>query len=525
MTLSAFKHQLIVSCQAPEGDAFRDSASMARFALAAVRAGAGGIRANGPDDIRAIRAAVRLPIIGIQKAMMGDGRILITPTLEAARALVDAGADAIALDCTARGRRHGALERIARIRRELSVPVVADIATLEEAMAAIEAGADLVASTMRGYTEETAHVAAFDPAFIRELAAESRVPVVAEGRISSPEEAASALRAGAFAVVVGTAITAPQPIAQRFVDALARERRRLEPRNVIGIDLGGTSTKYGIVSGDGRLLSEAVAPTPWSSGRETLLAHLQRIALGCASQAPEAVAVGIATAGWVDPESGRVVYATENLPGWTGAQIAAEVSAAAGLPVAVENDANALAVAEYRFGAARHARDFVIITLGTGVGGGCYVGGKLNHGSHFFANAIGHMPVELDGVPCTCGLEGCLEAYTNAAALLRYAPGFATAEELIRAANAGERLAQAAIIVQARYLASGLASVVQLLDPELLIVSGGLAQDNPLLLEVLREELANRLTVWAQRRLEVRASDLGYHGGVLGAAAVALERF
>src|SRR5690349_23591265 len=130
----SFRHKLVVSCQASPGDAFYDSEMMARFARAAVDGGAAGIRANGPRDIAAIRRTVDVPIIGIQKTVMEDGRILITPTLDAARNLVEAGADMVALDCTVRGRRYGALERIQQIKTELGVPVLADIATADEAI-------------------------------------------------------------------------------------------------------------------------------------------------------------------------------------------------------------------------------------------------------------------------------------------------------------------------------------------------------------------------------------------------------
>ena len=520
MNLASLDKKLVVSCQAPEEDVFRSPDSMVRFAVAAARAGAGGIRANGVEDIRAIRAVISLPVIGIQKSMAEDGRVLITPSLEAARGVVVAGADIVALDCTERGQRYGALERLRRIRSELKVPVMADIATEEEAAAAVAAGADLVASTMRGYTDETAHIAVFEPEFIGDLKRRVTVPVIAEGRIWTPEDAVAAVRAGAFAVVVGTAITAPQRIAERFVAAIERDR----PRRVIGVDLGGTQTKYGIVDAAGNLENQGSLPTPWSAGRQALLDHLKHIAMSCASRAPDATAIGIATAGWVDPASGAVAYATENLPGWTGTQIAAELSSAAGLPVAVENDANALAVAEKQFGAARRARNFAVVTLGTGVGGGCYIGGELRHGAHYFANAVGHMPAVPDGEPCTCGLRGCLEAYANAAALLRYAPGFANAAQLINAASLGDAAARQAILTQAKYLAAGLAGLIQLLDPELLVIAGGLAQDNPLLIEALRDELARRVTVWPQRRLEIRLSGLGYHAGVLGAAAVAFQR-
>jgi N-acetylmannosamine-6-phosphate 2-epimerase/N-acetylmannosamine kinase len=527
---SALQGNLIVSCQAPEGSAFCDPASMAHFAGAAVEGGAAGIRANGPGDIHAIRQAVSVPIVGIWKALQDDGRILITPSFEAAQQLVGAGADLIALDCTRRGQAYGALDRLQRIRAELGVPALADIATVEEAVQAAGAGADAVLSTLRGYTPETQHVTAFEPSFIAELVRAVGVPVIAEGRIWTPRQGCEALDAGAFAIIVGTAITRPDAITRSFVSGLQARQRFAGPcGHFIGIDLGATRTKYGLVSGRGELLYHLTSPTPTHGGRDCLLKHLKETVAGCLKEAQrrgiKLDAVGVATAGWVDPATGQVVYATENLPGWTGAAIGSYLGDACGLPVVVENDANALAVAEKQFGAARTVSDFVCITLGTGVGGGCYVGQRLNRGSHFFANGLGHIPIQPEGIACTCGLSGCLETYTNSSALLRYAaPGnFPSAEEVIAAANSGDSTARNAIRTLAAYLAMGCASIVHLLDPELLILAGGLAQNNPILLNALVEGLAKRVMVWNQRKLRVQASSLGYCGGVLGAAAVALD--
>ncbi|NJD20331.1 MAG: putative N-acetylmannosamine-6-phosphate 2-epimerase [Gemmatimonadetes bacterium] len=216
-----FHRRLIVSCQALPGESFRDTPSMVRFALAAVEGGAAGIRADSPADVAAIREAVDVPILGKWNQTLDDGSRLITATFEAARALVEAGADMIALAATRRGQRHGALERLARIRSQLGVPVLADIATLDEALAAAAAGADLVLTTMRGHTEDTAHIPGFDLPFLAALVARSPVPVVAEGGLEAPELAAAALRAGAYAVVVGSAITRPVTITRRFAAAVA----------------------------------------------------------------------------------------------------------------------------------------------------------------------------------------------------------------------------------------------------------------------------------------------------------------
>lgn len=299
-------------------------------------------------------------------------------------------------------------------------------------------------------------------------------------------------------------------------------------RPIVGIDLGGTRTKAGVVTPEGELLGHFSSPTPAKAGREALLAHLADVARRGVELSRDAGrpagGVGIATAGWVDRPSGRVIYATDNLLGWTGTAVVESVSAAVGLPVAAENDANAFAIAERRFGLGRGVDDFVLITLGTGVGGGCYVGGRLNRGAHSLANSIGHIPIEHEGRACNCGGRGCLEVYANAEALLRYAgePPYSSMEALLAAAGQ-EMRAREAIREFAGRLATGILILVHLLDSRMVIVTGGLASDNPFLFDDLREIVGGRLIGSPYRSLEIRPSCLGYFGGVLGAAAVALE--
>jgi glucokinase-like ROK family protein len=521
--------KLIVSCQAREGDVFHDAQLMARFAAAAVAGGAAAIRANGAADVRAIRQVTSVPIIGIHKVRHDDGLPLITPTLESAKALVEAGADMIALDCTERGLQAGALERVRLIHNLLHVPVLADVANVDDGVAAAQAGADFVLSTLRGYTEDTNHVVGFDPQFIANLVRATHVPVIAEGQISSHEQARQAVAAGALAVVVGTAITRPTDLARGFALAIENEyTSRHMVTHTIGIDLGGTQTKYGLVSSDGTLLFKSAVETPARSGARALLDTLRRVVESAAQQASELgcspSAIGLATAGWVE-ETGRVVYATDNLPGWTGTPVGQELALASGLPVAVENDANALAVGEKRFGVAKSLDDFVCLTLGTGLGGGCYVGGALNRGTHYLANQLGHIPIVPDGIPCSCGVRGCLEPYVNTAALVRYAGnGLTTGAEVIAAANAGQPRAIEAVHTVARHLARGCATLVALLDPQALILGGGLAEKNPILIHALSLELEQLVRPWENHAPSILPSGLGYHGGVLGAAALAFDR-
>lgn len=212
--------RLIVSCQALEYEPLHGSHIMARMAVAAREGGAVAIRANSPDDIRAIRAAVDLPIIGLYKD--GDSGVYITPTLRHARAVAEAGADVIALDATLRPRPDGSLlaDIMTGIHDELGKLVLADVSTLEEGIAAAQMGADFVAPTLSGYTEYSPKLDGPDLALICALAESLSVPVIAEGRIRTPAEARAALDAGAAAVVVGSAITRPQWITAQFAAGL-----------------------------------------------------------------------------------------------------------------------------------------------------------------------------------------------------------------------------------------------------------------------------------------------------------------
>lgn len=221
-TLQRLRFGLIVSCQARPGSPLRSPHIMAAMAQAAEQAGAVGIRANGPEDIAAIRAAVRLPIIGIYKQNLPDVEVYITPTLAAAREVVAAGADLVAVDATGRLRPGGltAAQMIQGCRAELQVPVMADISNLAEGIAAAEAGADLIATTMVGYTPYSQHLSPPDFELIHELVSTVPTPVVVEGHITTPEQARRALDLGAYAVVVGAAITQPDWIARRFVTGM-----------------------------------------------------------------------------------------------------------------------------------------------------------------------------------------------------------------------------------------------------------------------------------------------------------------
>jgi N-acylglucosamine-6-phosphate 2-epimerase len=227
--------RLVVSCQASNGDPLDDLGTLLRIASSVLRGGAGGLRAEGAERIEAFRGITELPIIGIVKSFDANGEVYITPDFPSAKAVSDAGADVIALDCTAR--RLNAAEvamkkaeawpaLIERIHAELRKSVLADIASVEDGVAAEKAGADAVATTLYGYTAETAGVRTPSWELVERLLQQVRIPVVVEGHITSPEEVRKAFELGAWAVVVGSAITRPETITARFAAAASEAAQR-----------------------------------------------------------------------------------------------------------------------------------------------------------------------------------------------------------------------------------------------------------------------------------------------------------
>jgi N-acylglucosamine-6-phosphate 2-epimerase len=220
--VSALEGTLIVSCQAYPGEPMRDPRTMAQVAAAVAEGGAAAVRAQGLEDIRQVRAAVDVPVIGIWKD--GAEGVFITPTLEHCLAVVDAGADILALDGTTRPRPDGRsfAETVTAVRERFDGPLMADCDSVESALRAAELGVEIIGTTLAGYTDARPRTDGPDLELLGALA--GRLPatsvLVAEGRIHSPVQAAAARAAGAHAVVVGTAITHPSSITRWFHDAV-----------------------------------------------------------------------------------------------------------------------------------------------------------------------------------------------------------------------------------------------------------------------------------------------------------------
>ena len=405
------KGNLVVSCQAAPGDPLEDTETIRRIARAVTGAGARGLRINSAEHIAAIRRDTDVPIIGIQKRH-GDGNLRITPDFAAAAALAKAGASIIALDCTHRTWTFGEPWRqlIERIHDRLNLPVMADVATLDEALAAEQAGADFVGSTLNGYTEETRNIHSFNWSLLADMVRQIRIPIIAEGHISTPAEAARAISTGAVARRGRIRNHAPRHDCRSLRPRAANLPLRASPL-LVSISEGlpskqGLSTGLVLLAMPLRFLPmpftvEMQLP-PVSPGRWT------RCLVPRVTRASNS-ALGIASAGTIDAQDGSIFAATDNLPGWSGFKLREFAEQRSNLPVYVVNDAHAAALAELHFGSARSLIDFVSITIGTGIGSGIVSNGKLLQGPHGFAGSIGHHTIRFDGRPCNCGRRDVLK--------------------------------------------------------------------------------------------------------------------
>ena len=213
---------LIVSCQAPANSPLAKPEIIAAFAETAERNGAVGVRIDSPEHIRAVKKTVKLPVLGIYKVVYDSSDVYITPTFDAAKAIAAAGADVIAIDATLRRRPDGEnlTKIVRRIKEELNVPVMADVSTVEEGLNAFEAaGVDFVSTTLSGYTDETRHLIEPDFKLVENLERKLNIPVVCEGRLRCADDVQTAFDCGAFAVVVGGAITGIDQLVRQFVSA------------------------------------------------------------------------------------------------------------------------------------------------------------------------------------------------------------------------------------------------------------------------------------------------------------------
>ncbi|MGA2501432.1 MAG: ROK family protein [Tepidisphaeraceae bacterium] len=309
--------------------------------------------------------------------------------------------------------------------------------------------------------------------------------------------------------------------------------------SVLGIDIGGTKLAAGVVDADGRMLERGEVPTLAYEGLEPVLERIvglgRELLARAAAQKEPVQRIGIGCAGPVDLKAGKV-FDPPNLPGWSDVSLVRHIESALGLPAVLENDANAAALGEFRYGAGRGVRSLVYFTVSTGIGGGIILDGKVWHGLKDAAGEAGHMTVCPDGPVCGCGNRGCLEAMASGPSIARRAREavaagrltrlrevpVVTSADVVRLAQEGDAVAREVWEAAVKYLGIGVASVITVLAPERIVLGGGVTRAGDFLFEPLRVEVRRRVKLMPVESVLVLPAALGPDVGILGAAAVAM---
>jgi len=312
-------------------------------------------------------------------------------------------------------------------------------------------------------------------------------------------------------------------------------------KHYVGIDLGGTNIKGGVVTASGEVLHFESIETEVEGGRDHVLDRIGMLAgkvRDAAGLQPEQIAaVGIGSPGPLDTKRG-IIHEAPNLPGWINLPLADEVRRRCGYPTFLENDANSAALAEAHVGAGKGTQCMIMLTLGTGIGGGIVLGGRVWHGADDIAAELGHVSVKYDGIPCNCGSIGCVEAYASATGVVRRArqaieqgadsslagaDDSLTCEQVFRAAAAGDRLAQQVVDDTAAYLGTAIGSLINIFNPDMIVLFGGMTNAGDQLLVPLRHEVRKRSFKIGADRCKIVCSRLGAEAGVIGAAVTAMQ--
>jgi len=309
----------------------------------------------------------------------------------------------------------------------------------------------------------------------------------------------------------------------------------------VGIDLGGTNLKLGLVTADGRMTHRLSSPTEAARGPEHVLSRMAQAVGDIAKLAgiglSDIAAVGCACPGPLDTKAGLVILAP-NMPGWRNIRVRDTLHTAIGGPVVLENDANVAAYGEFRCGDVGRSKCLVALTLGTGIGGGIVIAGRMFRGVSDTAAELGHIVIAYGGRKCGCGDLGCLEAYASATAVVkRFAEALAagetstlaseedfSAKDIFEAAAAGDALSRRIVDETADYLACGIKNILHTLNPDTVVLTGGMMGAGDAWLERINQRVRERAFPPASAACQIRWSTLGGDAGILG-AALAAEAF
>ncbi|MBN1481666.1 ROK family protein [candidate division KSB1 bacterium] len=307
-----------------------------------------------------------------------------------------------------------------------------------------------------------------------------------------------------------------------------------------GLDLGGSFLKYAIGTADGVILKRDKKPSRADEAGDkvfqVIFDAIRELEKEAKRRNGDLKGIGLGSPGAIDFERGRLIGTTPNIANWANADIRGTVEKEVSIPVWVDNDANIMALAESRQGAARGFQNVICATLGTGIGGGILIGGEIYRGSHYAGSEIGHMMIVHDGLPCNCGGRGCFEKYASAPAMVRHyiskmmesgkpVPDNISTFTVFQNAEKGEPEANEAIDKTLGYLGTGFASLINIFNPEILVVGGGVADAGEDFIARIQHAIEERAMKPALRGLKVAKAQLGNDAGFVGGINLAAEMF
>jgi len=314
-----------------------------------------------------------------------------------------------------------------------------------------------------------------------------------------------------------------------------------------GIDVGGTNIKFGLFHPDGKIIYKEQRPTMAEKGATPLM-HLitniaERLILHASEEEYEVPWLGVGTPGSIDFKTGQVMGSTPNIEGWEGMEIGENLRNRLNMPVWVDNDVNAMALGELKYGAAVGAKSAVCVTVGTGIGGAVIIDGKVVRGETHSAGELGHMTINFDGPPCKCGKKGCLEAYCSSGAMIArtkkrlekdMTPVFEeilggdfkklNIKNIVAAAKKDDYVAKEVLEETAEYLGIGLGNIVNLLNPQLIIIGGGIADGSAEFLSLVAAAVRKQAFANSVKELKVTKAALGNDAGFIGAGLLGENR-
>ncbi len=313
----------------------------------------------------------------------------------------------------------------------------------------------------------------------------------------------------------------------------------------IGIDLGGTAIKVGITDDRGNIQIKRSYESNISSDADDLVAHFGKCVLQTIAESSipikEIIGAGIGAPGLLNPQTGQLIFVT-NLQMLNGYYITPAIEKIIKLPTFLDNDVNAMALGEFFFGAAKGYTNIIALTLGTGIGGGLILNGKLYQGASFTAGELGHMTIDSNGLLCNCGSYGCIERYANKDGIIdRFKAyhfhkemestinqflddGEITPKAIAMAAQAGDNLSKLVLSEVGIYLGIALASYINILNPEIIVIGGGIANAGDLLLEPARNEMMKRAYTVPARTVKVVQAKFKNDAGIIGSASIAVNK-